>query len=71
MRRSLAHLHPQDADIQAYGLPGGRDAGFAGQKVAEYNGGRLIPSAAGQTGVVDPANRRPGGGLRAPLPART
>lgn len=45
------------ADIQAYGLPGGRDAGFAGQKVAEYNGGPLIPSAAEQTGVVDPANR--------------
>ncbi|WP_461172858.1 FAD-dependent oxidoreductase [Arthrobacter sp. Z1-9] len=45
-------------DIQAYGLPGGRDAGFAGQKVAEYNGGRLIPSAAKQTGEVDPANRR-------------
>ncbi|MFJ6281487.1 FAD-dependent oxidoreductase [Pseudarthrobacter oxydans] len=46
------------AGIQAYGLPGGRDAGFAGQKVAEYNGGRLIPSAAQQTGAVDPANRR-------------
>ncbi|MFM9273028.1 FAD-dependent oxidoreductase [Pseudarthrobacter sp. NKDBFgelt] len=46
------------ADIQAYGLPGGRDAGFAGQKVAEYNGGKLIPSAARQTGKVDPANRR-------------
>jgi sarcosine oxidase len=45
------------ADIQAYGLPGGRDAGFAGQKVAEYNGGPLIPSAAEQTGIVDPANR--------------
>ncbi|SDT61507.1 sarcosine oxidase [Pseudarthrobacter equi] len=45
------------ADIQAYGLPGGRDAGFAGQKVAEYNGGPLIPSAADQTGRVDPANR--------------
>lgn len=44
-------------DIQAYGLPGGRDAGFAGQKVAEYNGGKLIPSAAEQTGIVDPANR--------------
>ena len=43
---------------QAYGLPGGRDAGFAGQKVAEYNGGRLIRSAAEQTGEVDPANRR-------------
>lgn len=45
------------AGIQAYGLPGGRDAGFAGQKVAEYNGGPLIPSAADQTGRVDPANR--------------
>jgi sarcosine oxidase len=45
------------ADIQAYGLPGGRDAGFAGQKVAEYNGGKLIPSAFDQTGEVDPANR--------------
>lgn len=46
------------ADIQTYGLPGGRDAGFAGQKVAEYNGGNLIPSAAAQTGLVDPTNRR-------------
>jgi sarcosine oxidase len=46
------------AEIQAYGLPGGRDAGFAGQKVAEYNGGKLIRSAAEQTGEVDPANRR-------------
>lgn len=44
-------------DIQTYGLPGGRDAGFAGQKVAEYDGGPRIPSAAEQTGVVDPANR--------------
>lgn len=45
------------ADIQVYGLPGGRDAGFAGQKVAEFNGGRLIPSASEQTGTVDPRNR--------------
>lgn len=48
----------KNADIQTYGLPGGRDAGFAGQKVAEYNGGKFIPSAAEQTGLVDPANRR-------------
>ncbi|WP_284755536.1 FAD-dependent oxidoreductase [Arthrobacter sp. efr-133-R2A-120] len=48
----------KSADIQTYGLPGGRDAGFAGQKVAEYNGGKLIPSAAAQTGLVDPDNRR-------------
>ncbi|MDQ0145329.1 FAD-dependent oxidoreductase [Pseudarthrobacter niigatensis] len=44
-------------DLQTYGLPGGRDADFAGQKVAEYNGGPRIRSAADQTGVVDPANR--------------
>ncbi len=48
----------KSADIQTYGLPGGRDAGFAGQKVAEYNGGKFIPSAAAQTGAVDPVNRR-------------
>ncbi|RJT76243.1 FAD-dependent oxidoreductase [Arthrobacter cheniae] len=45
------------ATMQVYGLPGGRDADFAGQKVAEFNGGSLIPSAAEQTGRVDPANR--------------
>ena len=44
-------------DIQVYGLPGGRDAGFAGQKVAEYNGGRSIGTASAQDGRVDPANR--------------
>jgi sarcosine oxidase len=36
------------AGWQAYGLPGGRDAGFRGQKVAEYNGGKILPSAAEQ-----------------------
>lgn len=50
-------IHKRE-DIQVYGLPGGRDAGFAGQKVAEYNGGRFLPSAAEQTSDVDPANRR-------------
>ncbi|MHA7179613.1 FAD-dependent oxidoreductase [Arthrobacter sp. MDB2-24] len=45
------------ADMQVYGLPGGRDAGFSGQKVAEFNGGKVLPSAARQDGVVDPANR--------------
>ncbi|WP_460455392.1 FAD-dependent oxidoreductase, partial [Arthrobacter bambusae] len=48
----------KSADIQTYGLPGGRDAGFSGQKVAEYNGGKFIPSAAAQTGLLDPDNRR-------------
>ncbi|MDD7833851.1 FAD-dependent oxidoreductase [Paenarthrobacter sp. AB444] len=43
---------------QSYGLPGGRDADFRGQKVAEYNGGKILPSAANQDGLIDPANRR-------------
>lgn len=43
---------------QAYGLPGGRDAGFLGQKVAEYNGGKILPSAADQDGLVSAENRR-------------
>jgi sarcosine oxidase len=46
-----------DAAMPVYGLPGGRDAGFAGLKVAEYNGGRVMASAARRTGVVDPGNR--------------
>ncbi|AZH83727.1 FAD-dependent oxidoreductase [Plantibacter sp. PA-3-X8] len=44
--------------MQVYGLPGGRDAEWRGQKVAEYNGGRRIPSAADHDGLVDDANRR-------------
>lgn len=43
---------------QAYGLPGGRDAGFRGQKVAQYNGGKILPSAAEQDGQINPDNRR-------------
>jgi sarcosine oxidase len=50
-------IHKREA-WQAYGLPGGRDAGFRGQKVAEYNGGKILPSAADQDGVIDPVNRR-------------
>ncbi|MFF2318412.1 FAD-dependent oxidoreductase [Arthrobacter sp. NPDC058097] len=46
------------AGWQAYGLPGGRDAGFRGQKVAEYNGGKILPSAADQDGQINPDNRR-------------
>lgn len=45
------------ADIQVYGLPGGRDAGFRGQKVAEYNGGRVIGSALEHDRIVDPVRR--------------
>jgi sarcosine oxidase len=44
--------------MQAYGLPGGRDADWRGQKVAEYNGGKRIPSAAHHDRVLDDRNRR-------------
>ncbi len=44
-------------EIQTYGLPGGRDADYRGQKIAEYNGGRRIASARDQDGVIDAANR--------------
>lgn len=43
--------------IQTYSLPGGRDADFRGQKLAEFNGGKTLPSAADQDGVLDAANR--------------
>jgi sarcosine oxidase len=49
-------IHKSPA-IPTYGLPGGRDAGFRGQKLAEFAGGRTISSAVEQDGVVDPANR--------------
>ena len=51
---TFIHKNPT---ISTYGLPGGRDAGFRGQKIAEFLGGRTIASAADQDGVVDPANR--------------
>lgn len=49
-------IHKRE-DICVYALPGGRDAQFRGQKVAEFNGGRVLSSAAGQSGVVEPGNR--------------
>ncbi|GAB3300574.1 FAD-dependent oxidoreductase [Pseudoclavibacter terrae] len=45
-------------ELQTYGLPGGRDADWRGQKVAQFNGGKIIDSALAQDGVVDAANRR-------------
>jgi hypothetical protein len=42
---------------QAYGLPGGRAAGFRGQKVAQHNGGKILPSTAEQDGQINPDNR--------------
>jgi sarcosine oxidase len=51
----------ENSGMLVYGLPGGRAAalpdGRAGLKVAEYNGGRPIRSAAAQNGEIDPANR--------------
>ena len=43
--------------MQTYSLPGGRDAAFRGQKLAEYNAGPKMRSAVHQTGTIDPANR--------------
>ena len=43
--------------IQTYSLPGGRDAQFRGQKLAEYAAGKVLPSAYDQDRVIDPANR--------------
>jgi sarcosine oxidase len=50
-------IHKSD-EIQVYGLPGGRDADWRGQKVAEYNGGKRIPSAAHHDRIVDDRNRQ-------------
>lgn len=47
----------KDTTIQTYSLPGGRDAGFRGQKLAEYNAGPKMRSAAHQNGRIDSANR--------------
>jgi sarcosine oxidase len=51
---TFIHKH---ADIHTYSLPGGRDAEFRGQKLAEYNAGRKMTTAADQDGQIDPANR--------------
>jgi len=44
--------------IQVYGLPGGRDAGHRGQKIAEFNGGKVLADASAQDGKIDPDHRR-------------
>ena len=49
-------IHKSDA-LQTYGLPGGRDAEFRGQKVAIYNGGRVIASARDHERVIDETQR--------------
>lgn len=52
-----AFIH-KSSTMQTYGLPGGRDAAFRGQKVAQYNGGPVIGSASAQDGLVREDNRR-------------
>lgn len=49
-------IHKRDG-MQVYALPGGRDAEFRGQKVAQYQGGRVIRSALEHDRIVDPAAR--------------
>jgi sarcosine oxidase len=43
--------------FSVYGLPGGRDGEFRGQKLAQFNGGRVIGSASAADGVVSSENR--------------
>jgi sarcosine oxidase len=44
-------------EIQTYSLPGGRDADFRGQKLAEYAAGKPLRSAYDQDQALDPAQR--------------
>lgn len=46
------------AEMQTYGLPGGLDADFRGQKMAQFNGGRLLSSAVNQDGQIRPEMRQ-------------
>lgn len=47
----------KSAALQTYSLPGGRDAAFRGQKLAEYDAGPRLADASQQDGRIDPANR--------------
>ncbi|MFV0434883.1 MAG: FAD-dependent oxidoreductase [Leucobacter sp.] len=44
--------------LETYGLPGGRDAEFRGQKMAQFNGGPKLPSALDQDGKIRPEMRK-------------
>lgn len=44
-------------EINIYALPGGRDAGFNGLKIAEFRSGAELGSAENQSGEIDPAQR--------------
>lgn len=50
-------IHKQ-ATLQTYGLPGGLDAGFRGQKVAQFNGGRVLSSALERDGRIQSEMRQ-------------
>ncbi|QLQ09932.1 MAG: FAD-dependent oxidoreductase [Nocardioidaceae bacterium] len=43
--------------MRSYGLPGGRDSGYRGLKLAEQFGGKPIGSGERQDGIVDPVKR--------------
>lgn len=45
-------------NLQVYGLPGGRDARDQGQKVAKFNGGKVLSSARAQDQLMDESNRQ-------------
>jgi sarcosine oxidase len=50
-------IHQGPTGLPVYALPGGRDAGHRGLKIAEHAAGPRIASAARRTGVVDAAGR--------------
>lgn len=49
-------IHKSPA-LQTYGLPGGYDANFRGQKLAQFNGGPVLPSALDQNGTIQSSLR--------------
>ncbi|MDT1894325.1 sarcosine oxidase, partial [Acinetobacter baumannii] len=48
----------KSSEMQTYGLPGGRDADFRGQKMAQYKGGPVLSSARDQSGQITEEMRR-------------
>ena len=48
----------ENKTVDIYGLPGGRDAGYHGLKIAHFNGGPVIPSILDRTGQIRPEARQ-------------
>ena len=48
----------ENETVDIYGLPGGRDAGYHGLKIAHFNGGTVIPSIFDRTGQIRPEARQ-------------